>query len=89
VRQLEPLLDPSSSALRLPGLLSIRDVRAVRSGALMFVDLIAVLPADTSMREAHIVQEGIKRQLVSQRKEISEVRVKMVPDDAEAPEEQR
>lgn len=82
VRQLEPLLD-SSSPLRLPDLLSVRDVRAVRSGAVMFVDLIAVLPPDTLMREAHVVQEGISKRLRSQRKEISEVRVRLVPDDAE------
>ena len=79
VRQLDPLFDASSPSLRLPHLQSIHDVRAVRSGALMFVDLIAVLPADTTMRDAYVVQEGIKRRLVNSRKEISEVRVKLIP----------
>ena len=80
VRQLDPLFDVSSRSLRLPHLQSIQDVRAVRSGALMFVDLIAVLPADTTMSDANVVQEGIRRRLMSSRKEISEVRVKLVPD---------
>jgi divalent metal cation (Fe/Co/Zn/Cd) transporter len=80
-RQLDPLFDDSSPSLRLPHLQSIHDVRAVRSGALMFVDLIAVLSADTTMRDAFVVQEEIKRRLVSHRKEISEVRIKLVPED--------
>ncbi|KAF8590979.1 hypothetical protein K439DRAFT_1627409 [Ramaria rubella] len=81
VRHLEPLFDESSASLRLPHLLSISEVRAVRSGALMFVDLVAVLPANTSIRDAFVVQETIRRRLISQRKEISEVRVKLVPDE--------
>jgi divalent metal cation (Fe/Co/Zn/Cd) transporter len=80
VRQLDPLFDTSSPSLRLPHLQSIYDVHAVRSGAHMFVDLIAVLPPDTTMRDAFVVQEGIKSRLVSYRKEISEVRVKLVPE---------
>lgn len=81
VRHLEPLFDPSSPSLRLPHLQSIHDVRAVRSGALMFVDLIAVLSSDTKMGDAFVVQEEIKRRLVSYRKEISEVRIKLVPGE--------
>ena len=80
MRQLDPLFDASSPSLQLPHLQSIHDVRAVRAGARMFVDLVAVLSADTTMRDAHLVQEEIKRRLMSSRKEISEVRIKLVPD---------
>lgn len=80
VRQLNPLFDPSHSSLRLKHLTAIREVRAVRSGALMFVDLVAILPPQTTMAEAYFVQEKINQHLIAFKKEISEVRVKMIPE---------
>ncbi|KAF8530452.1 mitochondrial iron ion transporter [Hysterangium stoloniferum] len=79
IQQLDPLHDPSSPSLRLPHLVCIRDVRAVHSGALMFVDLTAVLTPETTVNEAFFVQEEIRRRLVNYRKEITEVRVNVVP----------
>ncbi|GJJ06574.1 hypothetical protein Clacol_000767 [Clathrus columnatus] len=80
VRQLNPLFNPSSPSLQLKHLTAIRDVRAVRSGAHMFVDLVAILPPQTTMVEAYFVQEQINKRLVSFKKEISEVRIKMIPE---------
>lgn len=83
IRQLNPLFDPSTPSLQLKHLTTIRDIRAVRSGALMFVDLVAVLPPQTTMVEAYFVQEQIRERLFAFKKEISEVRVKMIPEQSD------
>lgn len=57
-------------------LLGVRNVRAMRSGALMFVDLIADVPHNMSVHDATVLEERIVSVLKETRKEISEVRVK-------------
>ena len=62
---------PSSSAL-----LGIRDLRAMRAGATMFVDVVADVSPTMTMCDAAVVERNITEKLKSVRREISEVRVK-------------
>jgi divalent metal cation (Fe/Co/Zn/Cd) transporter len=62
---------PSSSAL-----LGIRDLRAMRAGATMFVDVVADVSPAMTMRDAAVIERAITEKLKSVRREISEVRVK-------------
>lgn len=62
---------PSPSAL-----LGIHDLRAMRAGATMFVDVIADVPPTMTMRDADVIERNITEKLKSARREISEVRVK-------------
>lgn len=57
-------------------LLGIHDLRAMRAGATMFVDVIADVSPTTTMRDAVVVERNITDKLKSVRREISEVRVK-------------
>ena len=66
-----PHQDPSPSAL-----LGIHDLRAMRAGATMFVDVVADVPPVMTMRDAAVIEENITQKLKSVRREISEVRVK-------------
>jgi divalent metal cation (Fe/Co/Zn/Cd) transporter len=66
---LEPLIDSGA-------LLGVRNLRAVRSGALMFVDLIADVPPQMSIQDATQLDQRITSVLKEARREISEVRVK-------------
>ncbi|KIJ47858.1 hypothetical protein M422DRAFT_163449 [Sphaerobolus stellatus SS14] len=77
-QQLKPLYEDPS--LRIPNLLSVQDLRAARSGALMFVDLVVVVPNQATMLEAYIVQQEIRKHLKAFKKEISEVRINLVPE---------
>ncbi len=105
-RALHPLVSPpspsdssssnsSSSVSTLPEipLISISKLRAQRSGANIFVDVDARVPASLSVEDAVVVEERIRDALVEVRKEIAEVRVKFIPVfaedsvDGEAPEE--
>ncbi|KAI0915789.1 hypothetical protein AcW1_003709 [Taiwanofungus camphoratus] len=70
---------PSQIENRTENLLAIRDLRAMRAGALMFVDLIADVPRTLSVEEASSLEETISRTLRAARREISEVRVKFHP----------
>lgn len=62
-----------------PNLISISEVRAMRAGALLFVDVNAVVPPSLPMGDALALEARIRERLLSARKEISEVRIKYVP----------
>lgn len=62
---------PGSSAL-----LGIHDLRAMRAGATMFVDVVADVSPAMTMRDAAMIERDIVVNLKSVRREISEVRVK-------------
>ena len=62
---------PSSSAL-----LGIHDLRAMRAGATMFVDVVADVSPAMTMHDAAVIERAITGKLKSVRREISEVRVK-------------
>lgn len=87
---LEPLLPtPLSTKLGQPSiaqvdnhtenLLAVRDLRAMRAGALMFVDLTAEVPRSLRVEDATRLEQKITSALKASRKEISEVRVKFSP----------
>ncbi|KAH9944706.1 cation efflux family-domain-containing protein [Amylocystis lapponica] len=81
---LEPLLpEVAASAAAGPAerLLAVQDLRAMRAGALMFVDLVAHVPRTLSIEEASSLEDRITRTLKAARKEISEVRVRFRPVD--------
>ena len=60
----------------LSTLLGIHDLRAMRAGATMFVDVIADVSPVMTMRDAAVIEKNITQKLKSVRREISEVRVK-------------
>ena len=62
---------PSPSAL-----FGIHDLRAMRAGATMFVDVVADVSPVMTMRDAAVIEKNITQKLKSVRREISEVRVK-------------
>ncbi|KAG8892382.1 hypothetical protein FRB99_002740 [Tulasnella sp. 403] len=75
-----PLVTPPTSAStssypNTESILGIRNVRAVRSGSLMFVDLTADVSPLMTMREAHHVEARIRDAIMENRKEVREVRV--------------
>ncbi|PCH43471.1 hypothetical protein WOLCODRAFT_138360 [Wolfiporia cocos MD-104 SS10] len=90
-RALEPLLPPSSGGgpsdtqieLCSENLLAVRDLRAMRAGAMMFVDVIAEVPRTLSVGETSALEGAIARALKGAKKEVSEVRVKFYPVDEE------
>ena len=57
-------------------LLGIHDLRAMRAGATMFVDVVADVSPAMTMRDAAVIERNINEKLKSARREISEVRVK-------------
>jgi len=67
----DPHQVPNPSAL-----LGVHDLRAIRAGATMFVDVIADVPPTMTMRDAAVIERDITQKLKSVRREISEVRVK-------------
>ncbi|KAJ3490390.1 hypothetical protein NLI96_g1502 [Meripilus lineatus] len=91
-KALVPLL-PSPSSPNTPqisqielstqNLLEIRNLRAMRTGASMLVDIEAIVPRDLSISGAVDLEDRVKRTLKGARKEISEVRVKFIPVDRE------
>jgi len=88
-RKLEKVLDgivadahaggSGSSAAKLARL---EDLRAVRSGSLMFVDVTARVREDASVRELGAIEELVRERLVQRKKEVHEVRVRFRPVDA-------
>ncbi|KAI0093379.1 cation efflux family-domain-containing protein [Irpex rosettiformis] len=86
VRALDPLL-PSSEASKAIGtpsqraLLAVKDLRAMRAGALMFVDLTAKVPGTMSVADTSALVATIERTLKQERKEIAEVRIRFEPVD--------
>lgn len=88
VRSLDPLLTATaaSKAISTPSqkaLLAVKDLRAMRAGALMFVDLTAQVPRSMSVAETSMLEADIAGTLKRAKKEISEVRVKFQPVDTE------
>jgi divalent metal cation (Fe/Co/Zn/Cd) transporter len=86
VRALDPLLATSegTKATATPSqraLLAVKDLRAMRAGALMFVDLTAEVPCSMSMVDASTLRTSIERTLKREKKEIAEVRVRFEPTD--------
>ncbi|CAE6444814.1 unnamed protein product [Rhizoctonia solani] len=65
---LDPLVEPRS-------LLGVRNVRAVRSGSLMFVDLTADVPAAMTVLDAHQVEKRVRDAIMESKSEVKEVRV--------------
>lgn len=76
----DPLVTPPTSAStssypNTKSILSIRNVRAIRSGSVMFVDLTADVSPLMTVREAHHVEDRIRQAIMSKRSEVREVRV--------------
>ncbi|KAF8236447.1 CDF-like metal transporter [Tricholoma matsutake] len=80
-RALNPLLSNSSLSFSKPALLDIRDIRARRSGSLMFVDLTASVSGQMNVHDASVLEVRITQALKEARKEITEVRIKFEPLD--------
>ncbi|GBE81570.1 Mitochondrial metal transporter 2 [Sparassis crispa] len=77
-----PALPASSSPLTPPSaeqLLAIRDLRAKRAGALMFVDLTVEVPRTLSVAQTSTLEGKIARTLKDARKEVAEVQVRFRP----------
>ena len=87
VEALEPLLPtpdtPTPNTESAENLLAIKNLRAMRAGALMFVDLTAEVPRTLSVADASTLEGKITRTLKRARKEITEVRVKFQPAEAD------
>lgn len=88
LRSLQPLLPddvtphiPTSSQIELhtDQLLGVRELRAMRAGALMVVDLIADVPHSLTVEKTSVIERRIAETLKKARKEVSEVRVKFNP----------
>ena len=65
-------------------LLGIRNLRAMRAGATMFVDVVADVSPAMTMRDAAVIERNINEKLKSARREIAEVRVKFNVIETEA-----
>ncbi|KAH9858576.1 cation efflux family-domain-containing protein [Lenzites betulinus] len=74
---LQPLVAAS------PGepLLGVSDVRAMRTGANMFVDVVAHVPARLGVEDVVKVETQIREALVAARRDVKEVRVRFRPED--------
>lgn len=91
IRALDPLLAHPHSASgtlsqRAPTaeqLLAVKDLRATRAGARMFVDLTARVPSTLSVADASTLEGRIARTLKDAKKEITEVRVRFEPEGKE------
>ncbi|RPD63686.1 hypothetical protein L227DRAFT_496270 [Lentinus tigrinus ALCF2SS1-6] len=88
---LRPLVPsaPASGTNAVPhshahALLAISDLRAMRTGANMFVDLTAHVPRTLTVEDATTVEQEIRDTLVKARREVKEVRVKFRPVQEEA-----
>ncbi|KAI0661091.1 cation efflux family-domain-containing protein [Cubamyces menziesii] len=74
---------PSSLSGGPAPLLDITDLRAMRTGAHMFVDVVAHVPAGLSVVQAVEVEARIKGALVEARRDVKEVRVRFKPVEGE------
>ncbi|KAH8078072.1 cation efflux family-domain-containing protein [Cristinia sonorae] len=88
LQSLDPLLPdkstphiptPSQRDLHTDQLLGIRDLRAMRAGALMVVDLVADVPRTLPVEHASEIEKRIAETLRKARKEVSEVRIRFNP----------
>ena len=82
---LQPLIDShpdahtphtNGSAPHEHALLGITDLRAMRTGANMFVDLTAHVPPRLNVEETTALEQEIRDALVKARKDVKEVRVR-------------
>jgi divalent metal cation (Fe/Co/Zn/Cd) transporter len=72
-----PHPNPHSHEVPNPSaLLGIHDLRAMRAGATMFVDVVVDVSPTMTMHDAAVIEKNITEKLKSVRREISEVRVK-------------
>ncbi|EJF60357.1 cation efflux protein [Dichomitus squalens LYAD-421 SS1] len=83
LRPLLPSSSPSDATLSdgqsrptTQTLLGISDLRVMRTGANMFVDLTAHVPAQLSVNEATAIEQRIRDALVKVRRDVKEVRVR-------------
>ncbi|KAB5590744.1 Iron ion transporter [Ceratobasidium theobromae] len=74
-RELGSLVKPLLVSPAPHTLLGIRNVRAVKSGSLMFVDLTADVPAGMTVLDAHEVEKRVRDAIMESRTEVKEVRV--------------
>ncbi|THH32293.1 hypothetical protein EUX98_g1898 [Antrodiella citrinella] len=90
LRALHPLLPSETSPhiatssqveLQTENLRGIRDLRAMRAGALIVIDLVVDVPRSLSVESASAIEQIIAETLRKARKEVSEVRVKFNPVD--------
>ena len=66
---------------------SVEEVRAMRSGALLFVDVKARVPNAVTVGTTSMLERRIKGALVAARKDVFEVRVKFIPVDEDGDSE--
>ena len=83
-----PSIPPSASA-SADVLLGVSDIRALRRGANMFVDLTAHVPAALSVAEAAALEARVRDALVAARRDVKEVRVRFRPVDEAGPGEEQ
>ncbi|KAJ8503127.1 hypothetical protein ONZ45_g11131 [Pleurotus djamor] len=79
-KTLEPLSNANSS-LYEPSMLAIRQIRARRSGSMMFVDIQVDVPGNVTVSQTSSLEAKITETLKKARKEIAEVTVKFQPVD--------
>lgn len=60
-------------------LVSLDELRAVRSGSLMFVDVTARVRDDATLGEMNQIEDLVRERLVARKKEVYEVRVRFRP----------
>lgn len=75
---LSPLLQSSSNELQI---LAFQDLRARRLGAKIVVDLSARVPATLTVQETSHIEEMVYTHLNRHRTDISEVRLKFIPEE--------
>ncbi|KAK7472803.1 mitochondrial metal transporter [Stygiomarasmius scandens] len=73
-RTLEPILANRDASL--PSVLSISGLRARRAGSLLYVDLVAQVPSDSTVKDLVVLENQILATMKEKRKEVTEVRVK-------------
>ena len=66
---------------------AVEEVRAMRSGALLFVDVKARVPNAVTVGTTSMLERRIKGALVAARKDVFEVRVKFIPVDEDGDSE--
>jgi len=76
-------ISPATHSPTAQAILGIRNVRAIKSGSLMFVDLTVDVSPSMTMAEAHSVEEVVRRKIMEERSEVKEVRVHLHALEAE------
>jgi len=78
---LDPLVLPPSSSYSIdkPAILAVTELRARRSGSLIFVDLTAEVPSSMTVKDLTGLEEKILSTLQEKRREVKEVRVRFKP----------